>query len=170
VLDASYVDYLLERMKEDGIRRLPSAPIAFEAFRTLGSRPEEMLKALRLMASRAGLDEEPDRTLPIVAATLRGAAADVELTKVEEMGGLANAVFDRIASDGDVARGIFSAEALAGYAGAVGRDVRPDEVQTVLNTLVQANLVIRPGHGLYGISDPFVREIWRERKTLLASG
>jgi hypothetical protein len=170
MLDASYVDYLLERMKEDGIRNPPSAPVAFEAFRTLGHRPEEMLKALRLMASRGSLGEDPDRTLPIVAATLRATAADVELAKVEEMGALANAIFDRIASDGDVARGVFSADALAGYARAIGRDVRPDEVQTLLNALVQANLVIRPGHGLYGVSDPFVREIWRERKTLLASG
>jgi hypothetical protein len=69
---------------------------------------------------------------------------------------LATAVFERVAgADGD-AKGLFSAEALAGYCGKVNRDVRPDEVQAVLNDLMAANVVMRRGHGLYGLTDPFV--------------
>ena len=30
-----------------------------------------------------------------------------------------------------------------------------------------ANVVMRRGHGLYGLTDPFVQEIWRERKALM---
>ena len=30
-----------------------------------------------------------------------------------------------------------------------------------------ANVVMRRGHGLYGMTDPFVQEIWRERKALM---
>jgi hypothetical protein len=163
LLDERYVEHLLERLHEDGVTRLPAPKVAFEAFRTLGHRPEEMLKALRLMVSQPG---EPDVTLPIVAATLRTTAADIELARVDEMGSLARAVFDRIAAADTAARGVFGAEAVEDYAKATGREVRTDEVQTVVNNLVVANLVMREGHGLYGVADPFVRESWRDRKRL----
>ena len=39
---------------------------------------------------------------------------------------------------GDV-KGLFSADSLAGYAKAVGREVRADEIQAVLNELMDAN-------------------------------
>ncbi len=163
VLDDAYVAHLLERLREDGIARVPALDVAAAAFRTLGHRPEEMLKALRLMIAQPG---EPDLTLPIVAATLRTTAADIELTRIDEMGALARAVFDRIASADGAARGIFGAEAIEDYAHAVGREVRTDEVQTVVNNLVLANLVLREGHGLYGAADPFVKESWRAKKRL----
>ena len=35
----------------------------------------------------------------------------------------------------------------------------------VVNELLAANVLMRLGHGLYGVSDPFVQEIWRERQT-----
>lgn len=35
------------------------------------------------------------------------------------------------------------------------------------NELLAANLIIRRGHGLYGVTDPFVQEIWRERQAML---
>jgi hypothetical protein len=40
-------------------------------------------------------------------------------------------------------------------------------VQAVLNELMAANIVMRRGHGLYGLTDPFVQEIWRERSALM---
>lgn len=163
VLDEAYVAHLLERLREDGIARVPALDVAADAFRTLGHRPEEMLKALRLTIAQPG---EPDLTLPIVAATLRTTAADIELARIDEMGALAHAVFDRIAAAEGAARGIFGAEAVEGYAKAVGREVRTDEVQTVVNNLVLANLVLREGHGLYGAADPFVKESWRAKKRL----
>ena len=99
----------------------------------------------------------------MIAATLRGSAADLELVKVEQIGGLATAIFDRVARSEGPARGIFSAEAATAYGEAIGREVRVEEIQPVVNELLAANVLMRVGHGLYGVSDPFVQEIWRER-------
>jgi hypothetical protein len=168
VLDADYVQHLLDRLRTEGFATQPSIDAATRAFRTLGARPEEMLRALRELRALMPKGGDPDEFLPVIAGTLRSTAADVELMKVEQLGGVAMAVFERIAgTDGD-AKGLFSAEALAGYAQAVGRDVRADEVQAVLNELMAANIVMRRGHGLYGLTDPFVQEIWRERRALTA--
>jgi hypothetical protein len=169
VLDADYVQHLLGRMQDEGESQLalPSVAVATEAFRTLGSRPEEMLRALRELRKYVRGGARPDDVLPVIAGTLRSTAADLELMKVEGIGALATSVFERIAgSDGD-AKGMFAGEALAAYAAALGREVRNDEVQAVLNALMDANIVMRRGHGLYGLTDPFVQEIWRERQALL---
>jgi hypothetical protein len=167
VLDADYVQYLLERLGGEGLTAAPSLEVAKQAFRTLGARPEEMLRALRDLRTLLPPGGDPDQFLPVIAGTLRSTAADVELMKVEQLGGLALAVFERIAGvDGDV-RGLFAGEALAGYAARLGREVRLDEVQAVLNDLMAANIVMRRGHGLYGLTDPFVQEIWRERQSLM---
>ena len=120
---------------------------------------------------RAGVQDlpaggRPDEYLPVIAATLRSTAADIELTKEEQLGRLATAVFERIAGTEGDARGVFSTEAAADYAKAVGRDVRVEEIQPVVNELLAANLILRKGHGTYGITDPFVQEIWREKKAL----
>ena len=45
--------------------------------------------------------------------------------------------------------------------------MRDEEIQPVANELLAANLIMRRGHGLYGVTDPFVQEIWRERQELL---
>ena len=105
--------------------------------------------------------------LPVIAATLRSAAADLELMKVEELGVLAQAIFARIASVDGETRGVFSSEAAGEYSTFVGREVRVEEIQPVANELLAANLIIRRGHGLYGVTDPFVQEIWRERQAML---
>jgi hypothetical protein len=167
VLDADYVQYLLERLRGEGLTAAPSLEVATQAFRTLGARPEEMLRALRELRVLIPPGADPDQFLPVIAGTLRSTAADVELMKVEQLGGLATSVFERIAGvDGDV-KGLFSGEALASYSAGLGREVRVDEVQSVLNDLMAANIVMRRGHGLYGLTDPFVQEIWRERQSLM---
>ena len=72
-------------------------------------------KALRQLSRHLPPGANPDEHVPVIAATLRSTAADIELMKVEQLGGLATAIFERIAStDGDV-RGLFSAEAAADY-------------------------------------------------------
>jgi hypothetical protein len=167
VLDTDYVQHLLGRMQGEGERALPSLEVATEAFRTLGSRPEEMLRALREQRKYVKAGARPDDVLPVIAGTLRSTAADLELMKVEGIGALAMSVFERIAGSNGDAKGLFAGEALAAYAAALGREVRADEVQAVLNGLMDANIVMRRGHGLYGMTDPFVQEIWRERQALL---
>jgi hypothetical protein len=166
VLDADYVAFLLERLAREGFKAIPSLAAATKAFRTLGARPEEMLRALRELALNLPAGGDPDVFLPVIAATLRSTTADTELMKVEQLGALALAVFERVAgADGD-ARGMFAGDALADYAKLVGREVRADEVQAVLGELMDANVVMRRGHGLYGLTDPFVQAIWRERQAL----
>lgn len=166
VLGGEYIGHLLHRLAQEAAGPLPSLDVAIQAFATLGNRPEEMLKALRQLSRHLPAGGNPDDHLPVIAATLRSTAADIELMKVEQLGGLATAIFERIAStDGD-ARGVFSAEAAADYTKAVGREVRVEEVQPVANDLLAANLIMRRGHGMYGITDPFVQEIWREKKAL----
>lgn len=167
LLDTDYVSFLLRRLEKDGFGRLPSIDTTAEAFKVLGSRPEELIRALRQLLLNSPKDKNPDEILPLIASTLRSAAADVELTKVEELGGLAQAIFDRIASNVGDARGVFSTEAAAEYSRAVGREVRVEEVQPVANELLAANLIMRRGHGIYGITDPFVQEIWREKQIML---
>jgi hypothetical protein len=85
------------------------------------------------------------------------------------LGGLATAVFDRIATAGENARGLFSAEAAAEYSRALGREVRIDEIQPAVNELLAANLIMRRSHGVYGITDPFVQDTWLEKKQLTRS-
>lgn len=165
VLDTDYVAHLLTRLQAEGMAMQPSLAVATEAFRTLGARPEELLRALRELRALLPPGGDPDAFLPVIAGTLRSAAADVELLKVEQLGALAMAVFERIA--GGDAKGLFSADTLAGYGKAIGRQVRADEVQSVLNELMVANVVMRRGHGHYGLTDPFVQEIWAERHALM---
>jgi hypothetical protein len=168
VLDSDYVAHLLKRLAKEKIKPLPSKDVAVKAFRMLGNRPEEIRKALRLLYQQLTPGSDLDQLLPVIAATLRSTAADVELMKVEQLGGLAIAVFERIAGAPGDAKGMFSTEALAEYSKAVGREVRVEDVQRVINDLMAANIIMRRGHGLYGITDPFVQEIWREKKALSA--
>ena len=92
--------------------------------------------------------------------------ANVELAKVEQLGGLAIAIFERIAAtDGDT-KGVFSNDAAIEYSQAVGRDVRIEEIQPIVNELMAANIIMRRAHGRYGVSDPYVQELSREKKNL----
>lgn len=167
VLEADYVDYLLGRLREAGAPHFPSRAAVIDAFKSLGQRPEELLRALRQLQIAKPTVENIDGTLAIVAMTLRSAAADIELSKVEQLGALASAVFERIASvDGD-ATGIFSSEAATDYSRVVGRDVKVEEIQPIVNELMACNLVMRRGHGHYSIADPFVQETWREKQAML---
>jgi hypothetical protein len=164
VLDQDYVRYVLARLRQEGMEPLPSEAAAWSAFATLGHRPEEFLRALGQLRLSASSGVAPDQLLPVIAATLRGSAADLELVKVEDIGGLATAIFDRVARTDGPARGLFSADAAAAFSEAIGREVRVEEIQPVVNELLAANVLMRVGHGLYDVSDPFVQEIWRERQ------
>jgi len=165
LLKGDYVEFLLNRLamtvKQD---KLPSLEAAIEAFDTLGNRPEEMLKALRQLLQQEG---EPDVFLPVIASTLRSAAASIELEKVEQLGSLAQAVFNKIASTEGDARGIFSTGAAGEYSKSVGREVRVEEIQPVVIALVAENIIMRRGHGIYAITDQFVQEIWLEERALI---
>lgn len=165
LLGADYVQHVFGRLTADGVAVLPSLPVAIASFATLGNRPEEMIKAIR-QVQHIPAGSNPDEHFPVIAATLRSAAADIELAKVEQLGGLATAIFERVAAaDGDV-KGMFSNDAAAVYTSVLGREVKVEEIQPVVNELMAANIIMRRGHGLYLVTDPFVQGIWRERKKL----
>ncbi|WP_426151450.1 hypothetical protein [Pseudomonas sp. DC3000-4b1] len=84
----------------------------------------------------------------------------------EKLGSLAMEIFGRIASSDKPVKKLYSAEAAADYSKAIGRDVRVDEIQPILNALVAENLVMRLGHGVYALSDPYVGEIWKDIQRL----
>ncbi|ABE46853.1 ATP-binding protein [Polaromonas sp. JS666] len=163
-LGNDYVEYVLMGITAEGAKTVPSLAVAVEAFRTLGCRPEEMNRALRQLQQHA--QEDADKLLPVIATTLKSAAADVELRKVEDLGTLAAAIFDRIARAGGDATGLFAGEALAEYANVVRREVTADQVQRVAEELRDANIIMRKGHGVYAVTDPFVQSAWLERKDL----
>jgi hypothetical protein len=165
VLDIAYIDFLLNELRNAGIARIPSRDVAYAGFVKLGSRPEEMIKALRqVTALPDGAD--PDQFFPVIAATLRASAADVELNKLERLGSLALAIFDRVASAKTEVKGLYSADAIDAYAKAIGRPLAPEEIQPLVNELLNENLIMRGGHGRYSVTDPFVQQLWLEHKAL----
>jgi len=167
-LGEDYVDHMLQAIAHEGAKVRPSLAVAFTAFDTLGRRPEELIRALRQLQQQE--PGQADRYLPVIAATLKGAAADVELRKIEDLGVLATAVFDRVARAPGDATGLFAADSLAEYASVVGREVTADQVQRIAEELRNANIIMRKGHGVYAVTDPFVQQAWRDRKSLLAPG
>lgn len=161
-LGEEYVEYVLKGLAREGAKVIPTLPIGVAAFVTLGRRPEEMTRALRQLQQHD--PKEADHLFPVIATTLKSAAADVELRKVEDLGVLATAVFDRIArADGDTT-GLFGGDALGDYAAQISRDVTADQVQRIAEELRDANVIMRKGHGVYAVTDPFVQHAWRERK------
>lgn len=176
LLDRDYVIDLLERLGglslSDGTPMpMPSPDVAEEAFATVGHRPEEFLHALDLLRSRLVPGDDPDIHLPTIAATLRAAAVDVELAKVERLGELTVVLFDHLVDkeddDGAGTRRLFGADTLKTLGTRLGRTVSTDEINAALRSLTSENLVVRLGHGRYGIADPVVRELSRERRRSL---
>jgi hypothetical protein len=166
VLGRDYVRHVLKRLQAEGVSPLPSEETATTSFEILGHRPEEFLRALGQVRASAASGLEPDQLLPVIAATLQSTAADAELQKLEQIGSLAVAIFARVAQEQAPVRGLFSADATADYSQAIGREVRIEEIQPLVNELLAANILMRRGHGLYGVTDPVVQTIWRERRRL----
>ena len=166
VLNGDFVEHVLGRLRHEGMRAVPSVGAAVEVFEKLGSRPEEFLKALRILQAELPEGSEPDSHFKVIAGTIRATAAELELLRLERIGLLAPTIFDRIAAADDGARCVFSADAAAEYSRVLGREVRLDEVQSIVNEMVEANLIMRRGHGIYLVADPFVRASWLEQKRL----
>ena len=162
VLGRDFIEYVLQLVKQQLGDKVPSIAVTQEAFKRMGSRPEELMKALnvlRTLPQGANADEH----LPTIAESLGVAAADVELQKIEALGPLAEAVFSRICSIGGNVKGGFTADALAEYSAKTGREVTAQEVQSVIGQMTSANLLMRVSHGRYGVTDSFVEKAWVER-------
>lgn len=170
VLGDDFVAHVLTRLQLQGNKAMPSHAVAAQAFKDLGSRPEELLNALRVLALSLPAGAGPDATLQIIVATVRAGIANAELLRIQEIGPLAEVVFDRIASSQErQTRGIYSTESVDEYSKELGRSVRSEEIQNVVQQLQGANIIMRLGYGAYTVVDPFVREMWLERKAQLAT-
>jgi len=111
VLGRDFIEYILQQVKPQLGDKAPSIAVTEDAFKRMGSRPEELMKALIVLR---GLPQgaNPDEHLPTIAQSFGAAAADVELQKIEALGPLAEAVFSRICSIGGNVKGGFTADAL----------------------------------------------------------
>ena len=170
VLGDDFVENVLTRLKLQGSKAVPSHAVAAQAFKDLGSRPEELLNALRVLAFSLPAGAGPDATLQIIVATVRAGIANAEFMRIQELGPLAEGIFDRIASSPETqTRGLYSTEAMDDYSKELGRRVRSEEIQNFVQQLQGANIIMRLGHGAYTVVDPFVREMWLERKARLSA-
>jgi len=167
VLGQDFVEWQLQRVSVTPGAKVPSLAVAVACFQAMGSRPEELLKALRQLQGINTL--RPDQAFPVICDTLASAAADIELRAIEDFGELGKLIFGRIAAGSEEGvSGLFSADALAEYSRSVGTSVDAPQVQGITDKMIAANLITRPGHGVYTVADPFVRSVWRKRSETLA--
>lgn len=165
VLEIDFVEWLLKEADLGG--RAPTSAVAFECFVRLGRRPEEVMKALFALQQLPTF-VEADQDLRAITEGVRQSAAGVDLARLDELGPLALAVFGYVCKlGGQGVKKLFSAATLDEYSAEIGRPVGAEEVQKVANMLVDANILARDGHGIYGVSDPFVAEAYGSRVNLL---
>lgn len=164
LLGDDYVEFVRNRLSVTYLQ-LPSLEAMIAGFKTLGHRPEELIKAL-WKVTHLSSSQNMDDVFRIVTQTLKSSMAEVELSKLEHLGSLAMLVFDRITKSQTGGKGLYSAEALASYKAEIGVDVTTSEVQQTINVLHADNLVMRNGHGSYCVSDPYVQTLWDEMKSI----
>lgn len=164
VLEMDFVEWLLREADLDG--RAPSLDVAFECFTRLGRRPEELTKALVALQNMP-VFSNADQDLRAITEGVRQSAASVELARVEDLGPLAQTVFNYVCDEGGQGvKKLFSGATLEAYGRVLGRPVAPEEVQKVAAMLLDENILARDGHGIYGVSDPFVIEAYRGRASI----
>jgi len=164
VLEQDFVAWLL-RESQLGLRE-PSLQTAFESFKRLGRRPEELMKALFALQNMPD-GQDPDADLRAITEGARQYAAVQDLARLDELGLLALAIFGRVArGGGNGVKGLFSEATLEEYGKELGRKVGVEEIQPAANALLDANLLARDGHGVYGVSDPLVLEAFLNRQAV----
>ena len=158
-LGMDYVEWFLKRVSAAGLA-VPSLQAAFAGFRDVGSRPEELAKAVRQLQDEiaAGRAADADTAFATICATLATAAAELDVQSIQDAGELAVLVFSRIATG--QARGLYAADTLASFSKTLGREISANDITPAIDKLVAANLIVRKGHGHSDIADPFVKQVW----------
>lgn len=170
LLERDYIRHVLARLSAEGLAALPTEEGAWGAFQTLQCRPEEFLRALRQLHEQPQIGLDPDQQLQSIVNAQRGAVADADLVKIEQIGDLAIAVFDWIAANAGAPRELFSTEALRAVRLSARREVSAQELQTVVHELLSTNLIRRLGHGDYIIDDSVMQELWLKRSRVSRPG
>lgn len=122
-----------------------------------------MKALLALQAMKDGQD--PDADLRAITEAVRQLAAAQDLARLDQLGPLAQVIFGRVVREGgNGVKRLYSEATLEEYSKVLGRKVGQEEVQPAANALLDANLLARDGHGVYGVSDPFVAEAFTSRE------
>lgn len=165
VLEIDFVSWLLQEA-DLGVRT-PTLGVAFDCFVRLGRRPEELMKALFALQQLPNF-VDADQDLRAITEGVRQSAAGIDLARLDELGPLALAVFGYVCKQGGQGvKKLFSAATLEEYSAELDRPVSAEEIQKVATMLVDSNILARDGHGIYGISDPFVAEAYSGRMSVL---
>lgn len=165
VLEIDFVDWLLK--EADLAERAPTRDAAFECFVRLGHRPEELMKALFALQHAPNF-VNADQDLRAITEGVRQSAASADLARLDDLGPLALAVFGYVCKQGGQGvKKLFSAATLEAYSRELGRAVGPEEIQKVATLLVDSNILARDGHGIYGVSDPFVADAYSSRASAI---
>lgn len=164
-LGSDYVAWFLQRVAAAGLLA-PPLEAAVAGFRIVGSRPEELSKAVRQFQGEvaAGRTADPAIAFETICATWATAAAEVDLQALEEAGELARLAFAHIATGHH--RGLYAADTLAHFAQVLNRPVSTNDMIPAIDKLVAANLVIRRGRGSFEVADPFVQQVWLQQAEL----
>lgn len=111
---------------------------------------------------------DADQDLRAITEGVRQSAAGVDLARLDELGPVALAVFGYVCKQGGQGvKKLFSAATLDEYSVEIGRPVGAEEIQRIANLLVDSNILARDGHGIYGVSDPFIAEAYSNRANVL---
>lgn len=142
---------------------LPGESAAYKGFRILGLRPALFQEALATLQKTAPAARHADMVFEGIVNAMYDQQGMVELAKLSMLAELPQAVFARICRGAEEGvTGLYGADALSGYARALGLDeVSAREVQAALEALKASNLVMRNGdRGPVTVTDPFMRESW----------
>ena len=158
-LGKDYVEWFLRRVEAAGLVA-PPLDAAFAGFKSMGSRPEELAKAVRQFQDEVatGRSSDAPTSFATICATLAAAAAEIDIQAIEDAGELAMLAFSRIAEGQN--RGLYGADTLAAFSQALGRDISANDMIPAIDKLVAANLIVRKGHGNFDVADPFVKHVW----------
>ena len=158
-LGKDYVDWFLQRVEAAGLKT-PPLEAAFTGFKSMGSRPEELAKAVRQFQDEvsAGRSADAHTSFATICATLATAAAEIDIQAIEDAGELAVLAFSRIANGQN--RGLFGADTLTAFSEVLGREISANDMTPAIDKLVASNLIVRKGHGTFDVADPFVKHVW----------
>lgn len=162
-LESDFVGWLLK--EADLGERTPDLDVACDCFVRLGRRPEELMKALFAFQELPNF-VNADQDLRAITEGVRQSVAGVDLARLDEPGPLA--VFGYVCKHGGQGvKKLLSAAKLEEYSAEVRRPVGAEEIQKVATLLVDSNILARDGHGIYGVSDPFVAEAYSSGRNVL---
>lgn len=169
-LDEPFVQHLVSSMLSHRLskERLPPALELMQAFEMLGSRPEDMRKAIHdgLIRPEAALGD----AIVAAAEEQRGRMIDELRKQLSVLNKLQRAILKRMVKLGDTAQP-FSQDSVDSYRDETDNPrVSPASVQKALEALVENGFVWRSSRGVYVLDDRMVAEFFYDeaiQETLL---